>query len=206
MPRWSKKYSKELLYNLYVEQRLSIRECSAIMKCQTKTVMVYLEKNNIPTRSISDANKGRAVWNAGKKGCQVAWNKGLKGVMKPNKTSFKKGQFTKEKHPMWKGGITNINKAVRGKSSEHNMKWREDIFKRDNYSCQLCGENGKYLHAHHIKPFAKLIKRYNLKTKEDAVKCFELWDINNGITLCRDCHKKAHSRKYRAQLTMKVGD
>lgn len=33
------------------------------------------------------------------------------------------------------------------------------------------------------------MKVYNLKTIYDAFKCKELWDTNNGITLCETCHK-----------------
>lgn len=30
---------------------------------------------------------------------------------------------------------------------------------------------------------------YQIKTFKKAFTCDELWDVNNGITLCRDCHK-----------------
>lgn len=35
-----------------------------------------------------------------------AWNKNTRGIMKPNKTSFQKGHWAKEKHWNWKGGIS----------------------------------------------------------------------------------------------------
>jgi len=34
---------------------------------------------------------------------KIPWNKGTKGIMKPNKTSFKKEQFIGEKNVQWKG-------------------------------------------------------------------------------------------------------
>ena len=34
------------------------------------------------------------------------WNKGTKGIMKPNSGSFKKGQMKGEENVNWKGGIT----------------------------------------------------------------------------------------------------
>ena len=43
-----------------------------------------------------------------KKG-NIPWNKGTKGVMKPNKTSFKKGQRVGAKNNTWKGGVQTIS-------------------------------------------------------------------------------------------------
>lgn len=53
-------------------------------------------------------------------------------------------------------------------------KWRITIFKRDNFRCQLCGA-GKNLEAHHI------IKK--------SLHPELIFDIDNGITLCKDCHE-----------------
>jgi hypothetical protein len=31
---------------------------------------------------------------------------------------------------------------------------------------------------------------------QDAINCLELWDINNGLTLCQNkCHKLQHGKK-----------
>lgn len=196
-----KHYSKELMYGFYITQRLTIRACAKKLKCETRTVMNYLEKHGIQTRTVSEATKGRDVWNKGKCGLQVAWNKGTVGICKPNSGTFQKGQHTKEKHPMWKGGITKLNKHIRGNSSEENRTWREGVFARDNHTCQLCTDDG-YIEAHHIKPFAKILEEYQLKTKEEALRCNELWDIENGITFCKKCHRIAHSTEGRKQLML----
>ena len=59
-------------------------------------------------------------------------------------------------------------------------KWRENVLKRDNYTCQKCGIFNKNLNVHHLKSFAKFKElRY---------------EINNGITLCIDCHRKIHKK------------
>lgn len=54
-------------------------------------------------------------------------------------------------------------------------KWRKDVYERDGYTCQECGTKGGYLEPHHIIP-----RRLN----------GELFNIKNGITLCRPCHLK----------------
>ena len=75
--------------------------------------------------------------------------------------------------------------------------WRAEIYKRDKYTCVQCNErkkDGKFvkIEAHHKKAFIDIITENNIKSYEDAVKCKELWDINNGETLCQYCHKEKH--------------
>lgn len=87
-----------------------------------------------------------------------------------------------EKHHNWKGGITTENAKVR--SSRRYVRWRTKVFTRDNYTCMDCGaRNGNgvavYLEVHHIKSFAD---HPELR-----------FAINNGITLCRLCHKKTET-------------
>lgn len=82
----------------------------------------------------------------------------------------------KEKNINWKGGITPINHKIRT-SLEYKL-WREAIFKRDNWTCQRCKQNGGELRAHHINNFSNYI---DLRLA-----------IDNGITLCSICHKSFH--------------
>jgi endogenous inhibitor of DNA gyrase (YacG/DUF329 family) len=100
----------------------------------------------------------------------------------------KKTTILGSNNPNWKGGITKTSIAIR--SSFENRQWRSDVFQRDNYTCQECGVKGVYLHAHHVKSFSTIVNEYNIKTMEDARNCMELWNINNGRTLCVECHDK----------------
>lgn len=77
-------------------------------------------------------------------------------------------------HWNWQGGITPQNKILRVRVEY--KTWRKAVFERDNYTCVLCHVRGGYLEADHIKPFAFFPELRN--------------DINNGRTLCRECHKK----------------
>lgn len=74
----------------------------------------------------------------------------------------------------WKGGITPINEAIR-KSIEY-KEWRRAVFNRDNYTCIWCNKKDKTIQADHIKPFATFIELR--------------FDVDNGRTLCKDCHRK----------------
>ena len=68
--------------------------------------------------------------------------------------------------------------------------WRENVFKRDNHTCIWCGDaTGGNLEADHIKPFILIIRQNSIKSFQEALECFELWDISNGRTLCESCHK-----------------
>ena len=79
--------------------------------------------------------------------------------------------------------IVRENGKVRGGSgSQRNMPeyiaWRKAVYERDNYTYQECGARGGSLNAHHIKSWA-----HHPELR---------FDVNNGVTLCRDCHSKEH--------------
>jgi len=132
---------------------------------------------------------------------------------KPNKTSFKKGHkkiggFVKgDKHKPesigkikksligktgknsrnWKGGKTDLTRCIHSLSNY--KEWRTKIFIRDNWTCQNCHLVGVYLEPHHIKSLKEIIKDNKIKNSADAIRCKELWNVDNGITLCKECHK-----------------
>jgi len=91
----------------------------------------------------------------------------------------------------WQGGISTLNDTIR--SSKKMIEWRIAVLKRDNFACQHCGDRvGGNLEAHHKKQLSTIIKDNNIKTIYDAIKCKELWNIDNGITLCKKCHMIEH--------------
>jgi len=93
-----------------------------------------------------------------------------------------------ENHPWWKGGITPVRKQIW--YSQEFQNWRNTIFERDNYVCQICGKRGGKLHPHHFPiTFSEILEKHQIKSLEEAIMCEELWDINNGKTLCVECHR-----------------
>jgi hypothetical protein len=93
-----------------------------------------------------------------------------------------------EKSPKWKGGRTKLRDHIENHFFYKN--WRRSVFQRDDYTCQVCKQRGGTLNADHIFPFSKILDKYNIKSVEDAEACDFLWDLNNGRTLCRPCHKE----------------
>lgn len=70
------------------------------------------------------------------------------------------------------------------RNSSKYKKWRLSVFRRDGFTCKKCGEDRSgFLQAHHIYPqrdFHELV-----------------YNINNGITLCIECHKKVSLDEYK---------
>lgn len=63
-------------------------------------------------------------------------------------------------------------------SREVQPQLRKLVFARDNWTCQRCGKNDS-LHCHHIIPV--------------KVEPIESADVDNCITLCKECHMIVHS-------------
>lgn len=91
------------------------------------------------------------------------------------------------KSHLWKGGVTNILQKIRG-CFEYKI-WRKLVYERDNYQCVLCGDNsGGNLEADHIIRLVDIVNRFNIKSLDSAISCSDLWNIDNGRTLCVECH------------------
>ena len=94
----------------------------------------------------------------------------------------------------WQGGISTINSRIR--SLVKYRDWVKSVFNRDGYTCQYCGDSkGGNLNAHHKKSVSLIIKENDIKEMIDIIRCKDLWDIKNGITLCKACHTEIHKRK-----------
>ncbi len=84
-------------------------------------------------------------------------------------------KYSKENSPRWKGGVK--YHRVERATFEYNL-WRKSVFKRDKFTCRCCNKHSKNLQAHHI---------LNWKNNKDL-----RYNIDNGITFCKECHIKFH--------------
>ena len=86
---------------------------------------------------------------------------------------WREKNFVGTNNPNYRHGLTDIFHSIR--NSARYKKWRIVIFKRDNWTCQICERKGGNIEADHIKPFALFPELR--------------FELSNGRTLCRECHK-----------------
>lgn len=110
------------------------------------------------------------------KSCAVSvWRSGRPLSLEHRKSVAKSSIFQVGKNnPNWKGGIT--PETIRLRASPEARRWRRDVLKKDDYTCQDCGVVEVQMTAHHISSWAKYPQLR--------------FDVENGITLCADCHCK----------------
>ena len=151
-------------------------------------------------KKISEGDKGRIAWNKGRKiviykcsscGKEVSKRSTVLcfecNKLRPrkphpidvrNKVSIgRRGKCVGMANHNWRGGITDKNRKIRA-SIEYSL-WRESVFARDVWTCQGCQGVGGKLHAHHIKSFSKFPELR--------------FAIDNGLTLCKSCHKETYN-------------
>lgn len=143
--------------------------------CSRKCVSAWREQN---FRGSSNSNwkggKIKKICNYCKKEYYTKPSRRLssKYCSKKCVSEWMSANMRKEKHPSWKGGLTEINWSLR-LTSEY-LEWKKKVYKRDSYTCQICGKTKIEVHANHIKKFSE---HPELRT-----------NMGNGITLCKDCH------------------
>lgn len=160
-------------YKLTEQQRIDIcnkyqkgfstAELSEIYGIAVASIRKLLKKNNVSIRSRSESRKQKRFLE--KISGNNAWN--------------------------WKGGTVKLKNRIR-KLPEYS-NWRNKVYDRDNYTCQECGAKSQkgnkiILNCDHIIPLSQVVEDNNVTSIEEAVSCKDIWDVNNGRTLCYDCH------------------
>jgi len=146
-------------------------------------------------------NEEQMLIKSGKKRSFALTGKKRKPFTLKHRQNIGLGQTGKKRgphNPNWKVGILKLCRMI--KFLFEYREWRKQIFKRDNYLCQECFKQGRKIEAHHIKGFAIIFKEFlalysqfsPTKDKETlvrlAINYAPFWDINNGKTLCKECH------------------
>ena len=160
-----KKYKNPKISEIQKGRKLSEETKEKIRKSHLG--MKYKPMSEIGKKNISNSHKGKKLSEETKNKLSEI-RKGIKHTLEWNR---KVGLAHKgEKAWNWKGGISRNKQG-----NTENIKWRILIFQRDNFTCCFCHKVGGELESHHIKSWAKYPElRYKL---------------DNGITLCRECHK-----------------
>lgn len=103
----------------------------------------------------------------------------IRRALKAAGVEVKKRDRTGAKNPNWRPHLTAEERALRRDSAKM-AKWRMQVYERDGFKCQRCGDSrGGNLNAHHIEAHCEN------KAERD--------NPDNGITLCVGCHREFHS-------------
>lgn len=83
-----------------------------------------------------------------------------------------------ENHHGWNPDRDHLDSRLKVSNLLNN--WRRDVYERDGYTCQACGDaTGGNLNAHHLDSWTAFPDKRMY--------------LDNGITLCEPCHKEFHS-------------
>jgi transposase len=214
---------KQWLETKYIKEKLSSFEIGRLENVSNVTIIVWLNKFNIKTRTLTEAKLSKrgvekyknkewlqqkyitehlSTYDISKissisAGTVIKW---LRAFQIPVRTfsESRRGLLAGKKHPQWDGGKTRLQEQIR-KCYKY-KEWRIAIYLRDNRTCQMCNKSGKIcLNADHIVPFSILLKIHKIDSVKKAIGCQELWAISNGRTLCRQCHKQTDTYGYKAK-------
>lgn len=142
----------------------------------------------VPMRQESRMKLSKTMTGSKRPGSGVNISKALKGrkitwADKISKAHIGKAGMRGKLASNWQGGKTPELKRLRN-STEY-AKWRKAVFQRDDYTCVICKQRGGWLEADHIKAFAHYPEHR--------------FDINNGRTLCVDCHRQTDNYGWKAR-------
>jgi len=158
----------ELLKSLYWGNQYSAKKISSLFSVSVSIIYCRMKSYKIPLRNHIDAGKLLDNYHLYDR---IPWNKGKTYEDDNRIPAGSKSSF-------WKGGVSTKNEKLR--KSNRFKDWRKKVFERDNYTCQYCHDRSKkgyriIIHPHHIKSWANF--------PEDRFK------VENGITLCINCHR-----------------
>jgi rubrerythrin len=98
-----------------------------------------------------------------------------------NKITVSALDLTGSNNPNYKDYITDEERAARieDKRDFRFRRWSFSVKERDMFTCQVCGTTKARFNSHHLNGYKRFPD--------------ERYDIDNGVCLCNDCHKRLHS-------------
>ena len=158
----------------FVQPCLSHRiTCS--YSCRNKKIRTGKKNSEYQKARVSEALKGKPKSEEHKRKLSIA----IKGV--PHPCPWLVGKRHKpETIEKMKGRIPWNFKGITSKDKLERKRFRKQmqkkVFKRDNYTCQICGNRGVNIQVDHIEKWSRCVEKR--------------FDLNNCRTLCQKCHYK----------------
>lgn len=192
-----------LIEKYYDEEKSSGKISELLYETPTNSpnVLGWMKKLEIPSRKRSDAvalqwkdnherRKKQSEFAINHLGAGTESRKTLIKLMQTESYRLKSSELkmgvnnpmygvTGENHPNYNPNLTDSERKKQRKiEGYHN--WRKVVYKRDGYACVYCGDSaGGNLVAHHLNSY-----HWDKKGRVD---------IENGVTLCENCHKSFHT-------------
>lgn len=155
---------------LYEKFGISSSELSKLYGASPVTILSLLRSSGVEIPSFSELRK-RYLWDMGGRDLLIETSRKEENriLMSCKQRNISIDEFD---------GFKKSENSLARISCDYSA-WRNSVFKRDNYTCQVCGRRSKpgepvRLNAHHIE---------NFSSNEDL-----RYDIKNGITFCDRCH------------------
>lgn len=124
-------WNRDWLYHEYIELGRSSQEIADQFDCNQNNILYFLDKFDIPRRTISETRSIKHWGQSGKDNPMY----GKKGILNPN----------------WKGGLTPFRQYIY--TTQDWKKFSKAVRTRDKV-CRLCGGSEK-LEIHHIDPVSQ---------------------------------------------------
>ena len=135
-------------------------------------------------KKISEAGKKRVPWNKGLSGIKTGPPKGFK----PWNTGKHLPEWVRDKISKTRKRTWDLTERKPKTNGWRDWEWMKKVIERDK-KCQICGSK-ENLEAHHIFP-KSLFPQFR-------------FNVDKGITLCHECHKKTETYGKRLDLKMKL--
>lgn len=199
---------REWVRSRYEDCGMDLRQIARESDCALRTIARWMKIHNIPVRDVATRSAKKRgpespTWRGGPKRCEQCGGarSSRKGrLCRPCQLAGYRGAG----NPNWRGRAAVM---VLVRQWTHNV-WRMQVFQRDAFQCVECGDrSGKNLQAHHVVPLAGIVasKRRDWQPPLDTAASRlafvqrlladpDITSVNNGATLCGNCHRATHRR------------